>query len=67
MKKEEVRKEYFKLRIKRFTLKKCKNILLAQFGYEVSKRTLQRWNKRLNETEWNLKDNSKNRRQSIQN
>ena len=59
MKKEEVRKEYFKLRIKRFTLKKCKNILLAQFGYEVSKRTLQRWNKRLNETEWNLKDNSK--------
>ena len=59
MKKEEVRKEYFKLRIKRFTLKKCKNILLAQFGYEVSKRTLQRWNKRLNETEWNLKDISK--------
>ena len=59
MKKEEVRKEYFKLRIKRFTLKKCKNILLSQFGYEVSKRTLQRWNKRLNETEWDLKDNSK--------
>jgi transposase-like protein len=59
MKKEEVRREYFKLRIKRFTLKKCKNILLAQFGYEVSKRTLQRWNKRLDETEWNLKDNSK--------
>ena len=59
MKKEEIRREFFKLKIKRFTLKKCKNILLAQFGYEVSKRTLQRWNKRLNETEWNLKDNSK--------
>src|SRR3989338_9125983 len=59
MKKEEIRKEFFKLKIKIFTLKKCKNILLAQFGYEVSKRTLQRWNKRLNETEWNLKDNSK--------
>ena len=59
MKKEEIRREFFKLKIKGFTLKKCKNILLAQFGYEVSKRTLQRWNKRLNETEWNLKDNSK--------
>jgi len=59
MKKEEIRKEFFKLKIKRFTLKKCKNILLAQFGYEVSKRTLQRWNKRLNSNDWDLRDKSK--------
>lgn len=59
MKKEEIRREFFKLKIKKFTLKKCKNILLAQFGYEVSKRTLQRWNKKLNFEEWDLTDKSK--------
>jgi len=59
MKKEDIRKEYFKLRIKGHSINQCRKILFAQFGYEVSKRTLQRWNKRLNETEWNLKDNSK--------
>lgn len=59
MKKEEIRKEYFKLRIKHLSLNKCRTILLAQFGYEVSKRRLQRWNKRLNSDEWNLKDKSK--------
>jgi transposase InsO family protein len=59
MKKEEIRKEYFKLRIKRLSLNKCRKILLAQFGYEVSKRTLQRWNKKLNSDEWDLTDKSK--------
>ena len=59
MKKEEIRKEYFKLRIKRHTNNQCRKILLAQFGIEISKRTLQRWTKRLNETEWDLKDKSK--------
>lgn len=59
MKKEEIRKEYFKLRIKHLSLNKCRTILLAQFGYEVSKRTFQRWNKRLNSDEWDLKDKSK--------
>jgi putative transposase len=59
MKKEEIRKEFFKLLIKRHSLKKCRSILLAQFGFEVSKRTLQRWNKRLKTNEWDLMDNSK--------
>lgn len=59
MKKEEIRKEYFQLRIKRHSINQCRKILFAQFGFEVSKRTLQRWNKKLNETEWNLKDKSK--------
>ncbi len=59
MKKEEVRKEYFKLRIKGNSLNQCRKILLAQFGFETSKRTLQRWNKRLNNSEWDLKGKSK--------
>jgi len=58
MKKEEIRKEFFKLRIKHHSYSQCRKILLAQFGFEVSKRTLQRWTKRLNETEWNFKDKS---------
>lgn len=58
MKKEEVRKEFFKLKNRGHTNNQCRKIILAQFGYEVCKRTLQRWNKKLNTTEWNLKDNS---------
>jgi len=59
MKKEEIRREFFKLKIKGHTNNQCRKILLVQFSYEVSKRTLQRWNKRLNSNEWDLKDNSK--------
>ena len=59
MKKEGIRKEFFKLRIKGHSYNQCRKILLVEFGFEVSKRTLQRWSKRLNETEWDLKDNSK--------
>lgn len=58
MKKEEIRKEFFKLKIKGHTNNQCRKIILAQFGYEVCKRTLQRWNKKLNSEEWDLKDNS---------
>jgi putative transposase len=58
MKKEEIRKEFFKLRIKGNSYNQCRKILLAQFGYETTSRTLQRWSERLNKTEWNLKDNS---------
>lgn len=58
MKKEDIRKEFFKLRIKHHSYPQCKRILKAQFNYEVSLRTLQRWTKKLNETDWNLKDKS---------
>src|SRR5574343_591114 len=58
MKKEEIRKEYFKLRIKGHSNNQCRKILLAQFSYEVNVRTLRRWTHRLNKTEWNLTDNS---------
>jgi len=59
MKKREIRKEFFKLRIKHHSYNQCRKILLAQHGFEVSKRTLQRWAKKHNETNWNLKDKSK--------
>ena len=59
MKKEEIRKEYFKLRIKGHTNNQCRKIILAQFGYEVNIRTLRRWTQKLNQTEWDLKDKSK--------
>ena len=59
MKKEEIRKEYFKLRIKGHTNNQCRKILLAQFGYEANIRTLRRWTQKLNQTEWDLKDKSK--------
>ncbi len=59
MKKEEIRKEFFKLKNKGHTNNQCRKIIFTQFGYEVSKRTLQRWNKKLNQTEWDLCDKSK--------
>jgi len=58
MKKEEIRKEFFKLRIKGHTNNQCRKILLAQFGYETNIRTLRRWTNRLNNSEWDLKDKS---------
>ena len=59
MKKEEIRKEFFKLRIRHHSYNQCKKILIAKYGYEISRRTLIRWNKRLNNTDWNLRDASK--------
>jgi len=59
MKKEQIRKEFFKLRIKGHSYLQCKKILLAQFGYEVTARTLQRWNERLKKIEWDLIDKSR--------
>lgn len=53
-----MRKEYFKLRIKGHSNNHCRKILLAQFGYEVNIRTLRRWTSKMNNPEWNLKDNS---------
>jgi putative transposase len=59
MKKEDIRKEYFKLKIKGHTNNQCRKILFAQFGYESNIRTLRRWTSKLNKTEWNLKDGSR--------
>jgi putative transposase len=59
MKKEDIRKEFFKLKNKGHTNNQCRKILFAQFGYEVAVRTLRRWTNKLNKTEWDLRDNSK--------
>jgi putative transposase len=59
MKKEEIRKEFFKLRIKGHSYNQCRKILLTKHSYEVHNRTLQRWDERLRKSEWNLKDYSK--------
>src|SRR3989338_7130426 len=59
MEKHEIRKEFFKLRIKGHSYNQCRKILFTQFGYEVASRTLQRWSERLNKSEWDLEDASK--------
>lgn len=59
MKKEEVRKEFFKLKNKGFSYAQCRRILKAQFEYEVTIRTLKRWARKLNEGAWNLLDKSR--------
>jgi hypothetical protein len=59
MEKHEIRKEFFKLRTKGHSYSQCRKIILAQFGFEVTSRTLQRWSQRLNKTEWDLIDYSK--------
>jgi transposase-like protein len=58
MKKEDIRKEYFYLRIKGHTNNQCRKILLAQFGYEVNIRTLRRWTNKHNNQDWDFRDNS---------
>ena len=59
MKKEEIRKEFFKLKNKGFSYSQCKRILKAQFDYELSLRTLKRWKHKLEYQSWNLLDNSR--------
>lgn len=60
MKKEIIRREFFKLRLKQKSYSKCKVVLKKEFGYSVSIRTLKRWQKRFSEEEiWDLKDDSR--------
>lgn len=59
MKKEDIRKEFFRLRGKNHSYSQCRKIILAQFGYEITTRTLQRWSEKLNKTDWDLTDKSR--------
>lgn len=59
MNKEEIRKEFFKLKNKGFSYAKCVIILKAQFNYEVKTRTLKRWIKKLDSGIWDLRDCSR--------
>jgi len=59
MNKEEIRREFFKLRIKGHSYSQCRRILRGKYGYEVTIRTLKRWSKRLDEGGWDLRDTSR--------
>lgn len=60
MKKEIIRKEFLKLRIKQYSYLKCKTQLKELYGYSVSIRTLKRWQKRFSKDDsWNLIDESR--------
>ncbi len=60
MKKEIIRREFLKLRLKQQSYHQCKMALEEQHNYKVGIRTLKRWQKRFtNDTEWNLKDCSR--------
>ena len=59
MRKEQIRKEYFKLRMKGHTNNQCRKILFAKFDYEVDRRTLRRWTSKLNNSNWDLLDESR--------
>ena len=58
MNKEEIRKEFFKLRIKGHSYNQCKKLLLALSGFETTTRTLKRWEKKSKSEEWDLTDKS---------
>jgi transposase InsO family protein len=60
MRKEQIRKEFFKLNIKGHSYNQCRIILKAKYNYEVTTRTLKRWiNKLDNDDTWDLRDKSK--------
>src|SRR3989338_6762730 len=60
MKKEIIRKEFLKLRIRQCSYSKCKTQLKDLYGYSVSIRTLKRWQKRFSkENSWSLIDASR--------
>ena len=60
MKKQLIRKEFFKLKINGHSYSQCKIILKARYNHEVIIRTLKRWMNRLdNEDNWDLNDKSR--------
>lgn len=60
MKKEIIRKEFLKLRIKQYSYQKCKTQLKKEYEHNVSIRTLKRWQKRFSkDNSWNLIDDSR--------
>ncbi|MEK6892582.1 MAG: hypothetical protein AABX07_00080 [Nanoarchaeota archaeon] len=59
MDKDEIRKEYFKLRNKGHSNNQCRKIILVLYGFKTMIRTLRRWIARLYKTEWDLMDYSR--------
>jgi len=58
MLKEEIRREFIKLKNKGHSYKQCQIILKSKYNYSASTRSLKRWIKRLDQGSWNLKDKS---------
>ena len=60
MRKEEIRKIFFKLKIKGHSYNQCRKILIVKYNFEVTNRTLKRWMYKLDNSEdWNLEDESR--------
>ena len=59
MKKEDLRREFFKLKNNGFSYAKCKILIGSQFDCYVSIRTLKRWVARLDSHAWDLQDESR--------
>lgn len=58
MKKEKIRREFFKLRLSRNSYSQCKKILKEKYDYEVTTRTLKGWRKKVEFNNWDLRDKS---------
>lgn len=60
MEKDEIRREFFKLRLKQKSYSQCRIILQKEYKCSVNIRTLKRWQKRFEEDDnWNLCDDSR--------
>ena len=60
MKKEEIRKIFFKLKLRGHSYNQCRKILIVKYNFEVTNRTLKRWMYKLdNSKNWNLGDESR--------
>ena len=59
MEKELIRREFFKLKLKGFPYTKCRAILRSKYHYDVTTRTLKRWIRRLDEGDWDFRDESR--------
>ena len=60
MEKEQIRKEFFKLKLKGHSYSQCRIIIKTKYNYETTTRTLKRWMNRLDNCDsWDLKDESR--------
>jgi transposase InsO family protein len=59
MEKEQIRKEFLKLKFKGHSYSQCRKLILAQFEYGVTARTLQRWERRFRTSDWDFMDESR--------
>ena len=56
MKKEIIRRETIRLKLQNKSNKEIVNTIKERFDYDLTRMTIYRWMKRINETEWDLRD-----------